>query len=695
MKKTLLALAAILLSSFGASLFAQSNPVIIEVGGQKIRQTEFMQEFMKSVGDNLVSKPGVTAAEKRQTLEEYVELYANFRTKVLDAQAMGFDTVKELRKELSRYRKELAAPYLIDSAMLLRILHEAYDRNRYALHAAHILVKVAPDASPEDTLEAYNHIKQLRKRIVDGENFFSVAIEEARRLNPKAKVQANEGELSYFSTFNMVYPFESAAYALDIDEVSQPVRTQYGYHLIKLLDRVELYGKVTLQHIWMRNPNSKTAISMAYESLLAGTPFEMVARQSDDHSTIETGGLLPDAALGQLPHEYVKILSGLHEGEISAPFFTRYGWHIVKLIKKDTLPPYESMVPYYKQKMARDQRGDASRKSFAAASRKKYGILDYTTTPVVGKSTKKGKKNQPVEMMASLDEITGLVNDSVFRELWRFSDTAIHDRRPLVHTPSRDYTAVDLAKYIRRNQRTQLPESHSSYVRRQFDNFIDSVSVVYADSQLEKEYPEFADLIADYRRGLMIFDYNDKMIWSKAIYDTVGFSDFYARESKTKRMDNPDDSIYFWNTRARVVTFTVADSLCLEPSKAVKLIAKAQKKNKSSVDMKALLLDKVDGKKCSADEPVTHAVRMVEQGRQNLLAADQWQRGVYVQPAVGKGYSLLVVEDILPPKLKEQMEARGYYLNAWQNEVERNLIKQLRSKYNVKINRDAVSRITF
>lgn len=683
MKKILLATAIFSIFNFQFTIsHAQTqdfNPVVLEVGGQQITQSEFMHDFRLSSGDKASST--LPQAEKSKALEEYAELYANFRAKLCDAKAMGLDTARNLTRELNKYRADLAAPYLIDSAMLQHILQEAYERNQYALHCSHILVPCSPDASPEDTMEAYNRALEYRKRILNGEDFSAVAIEEALRARPHDPVKPNEGELAYFSSFQMVYPFESAAYALQPGEISMPVRTRFGYHLIKLFDRVKMYGKVTLQHIWFRGNERQKTIGRLYENIVSGLPFENAALQSDDASTANDGGFIRDATLGQLPQEYVKVLSQLQPGEVSHPFYTRYGWHMVKLVKKDTLPPFESMVPYYKQRMVRDQRGDASRKSFAASARVKYGIIDYTVT------------NPP---KASLDEVVSIVNDSVFKAEWRFRDTTvIKDRRPLVEVPGRQYNAVDFARYIRKNQQKTRRCDLAYHVRNLYNDFLDSVSVAYADSQLEKEYPDFADLVDEYRRGLMIFDYNEKMIWTAAINDSIGFADFYARESAKKSMSNPDDSIYFWRTRARIVVLTVADSMALEPSKAVKLIRKASDKNLTSSAMQEMLLDKIDRKKTSSVEPVTVSVEQVEKGRQSYLAPDQWRKGVYTTSNGAKGYRVLVVQNIIEPGLKGQLEARGYYLSGWQNEYEQNLCKKLRAKYNVKIHYDALRQIRY
>jgi len=689
-----------LLLPLNSTVNAQSDPVIMEVGGKQIRQSEFMEEFLPTVG----KKPGDAATqctyEKREALNEYVNLFANFRAKVLDAKAQGFDNTPELQSELAKYRKELAAPYLIDSAVLEDLLREAYERNHYSLHAAQIMIRMRPDAPPEDTLKTYNYMKGLRDRVMAGEDFMTLAAQQFGQDNPNVQARQNEGDLGFFTAFDMVYPFENAAYALEVGEVSMPVRTRFGYHLVKLLHKVELQGKLQVAHIWLQSQDSlqqRSQIYSIYERLKSGTPFEELTYKSFDRSTAEKGGLIPLASLSQLPPEYVVMAQDLKEGEYSKPFFTKYGWHIIKLIHKDSLPPYQNMVPYYKQKMTVDPRGAESRRVFAAKARKQYGILDLTVTPVpqpeTGRGKNKKKSNVPTGMQASLDEMAARLNDSVFMGKWRLRDTIFNDNRPLVRVPDHEYFMLDLARYIRKNQQQESRLDMDFYVRRMFDAFLDSVTIIYADSQLENDYPEFAALVDEYRRGLMIFNYNDKMIWSKAIYDTAGFAEFYARESAKKSLAEPADSIYFWKMRARVVTLDVADKSQLAPEKAQKILAKAQKKNAGSREMKKMLEDKFN-KKATVKTPVKVEVDIVERTRQTLLNDNQWSKGVYIENK-DNGYRCIVVEEVMEPMLKSQTEARGYYLNAYQNEVEQKLNEELRRKYNVKINWDVVEKITY
>lgn len=696
MKKVLMTIAAVLLLAGAGAQTWPHNPVVMEVGGQKIAKDEFMKDFMSSVGERLAAKPGVTEAEKRQALDEYVELYATFRAKLKDAYALGFDTMPNLIEELKTYRDELAAPYLIDSATLERILHEAYDRNHYSLRAAHILIMVSPDATPEDTLKAYKHIMGLRDRIMGGEDFFAVSSEEVHRQQPEAPTRPNEGDLGYFTAFDMVYPFENAAYALKVGEVSMPVRTRFGYHIIKLLDKVEMFGKCDLAHIWLMGQDStmrKYEINDCYNRLVDGQDFAIVARQSDDRTTNGNGGLMPNATLNNIPPEYVDVAQHLKEGEFSKPFFTQYGWHIVKMVRRDTLPPYESMVPYYKQKMTRDQRGEESRKAFTLSSMKRYGIQDLTKTPVPQPKGKKRKKKEPVKMQASLQQLYDIVPVEATRNRWNYNDSMVTDIHPILTMPGKSYTTLDLARYISTHQRGERPLKSEYFVNMKYSDFIDSVVMVYVDSRLEKDNPELAAVVEEYRHGLMIFNYNNAMVWRKALHDTAGFADFYARESSTKRMDNPDDSVYFWKTRARVVTVNVVDSACIAPAKAAKILKKALKKNRGSLEMKDMLTEAV-GKKCTAPRPVSVAPDLVEMGHQNLLSAGQWQKGVYLSPKT-KGYRAVVVEEVMPPMLKGQMEARGYYMNGFQNEVERKHNDMLNKKYNVKINYDVVKQISY
>ncbi|MBQ9418577.1 MAG: peptidylprolyl isomerase [Bacteroidales bacterium] len=683
------------LAGMSSRVGAQTDPVVMQVGGEQIKQSELMKSFMGSVGNRLLADSTATEAEKRTALHEYADLYANFRAKLLDAHQRGLDTTPRLVKEFRQYRAELAAPYLIDSATLKRILAEAYERNHYSLHAAHLLFRLPPDASPEDTAKAYARALRYRDRVVGGEDFYSVAIDLVYGGDTllEQNINPNEGDLGYFTAFDMVYPFENAVYNMKVGELSMPVRTKFGYHVIWLIDKVALFGKMDIAHIWFQCGNSEVCRFRAedcYKRLQSGVSFAMAARQSDDKVTAEKGGVLKDARLNVLPPEYLHALDTLKPGEYSRPFPSTLGWHIVKLIRRDTLPPIEEIEAYYKQKLSRDPRGLESRKEFARQAALKYGFVDLTKPQLIPAKSKKGKPTWK-EAEATLEGLYAIVPEKAMRNKWRYHDSLVTDIQPILQTPNKVYTTLDLARYIAKHQKAERPLKPEYFVNLQYQNFIDSVAISYADSMLESEHPDFAELVEEYWKGLNIFNYNSHMVWVEAMTDTVGYTEFYRQESAKKRLDVAEDSIYFWGERARVVVIEVSDSNCLPVAKAEKIIRKASQKGKGHKELKAML---ESGRRKKCDSEVGVSINLVERRRQQLLKESQWAEGVYFT-RVGKGYRAVLVEKLLQPMLKSQTEARGYYMSAYQAELERQLCETLRQQYDVKIDWNAIGQIHF
>lgn len=688
---------------------AANDPVIFEVAGQKIHKSEFMKDFLRSIGQSPEAAPTACTYEKRKKLEEYVDLYVNFKAKLADAYALGFDTLPNLTKELATYRSELAAPFLMDSLTMQQILKEAYERNHYALHAAHILIRLDNNPSAIDTLKAYQMAMEAYERAVNGEDIYALSDEYTTKQIPEDQMKFRrktdrEGDLGCFTVFDMIYPFENATYALQPGQVSKPIRTRFGYHVIKLLSKSEYYGNTTLRHIWVSGGNrpkaAESRIQLAYSKLQEGIPFETVSKDySDDATSNLNGGLLSDLPLSQMPPEYVEqIATGLKEGEYTAPFHTIYGWHIIQLVKRDTIPSLEDLTPLYKQRLSRDKRNNEPQEVFVEKTLVKYGFVDYTTTygtwsningqwsiSVPKKVTKKSK------FASSLEPVVAVVTDSIFRKRWIFDSTLLSDHKPLFVLAGHQYTTDDFCKYLALNQMFSVPINHQKYVEMKYKNFIGSVLMDYADSQLEKENAEFAELMREYRQGLMIFAYNDQQIWSKAISDSVGFVQFYKENASSHDFERPEDSVYFWRSRARVNVISIADSHWLAPGKAASIVEKAVKKGWSASKLQDELRAKMP--KDVRDSLNVH-LELFEDGHQNVLASSEWHQGVYVHPDE-HGYVVLNVQDILFPTLKEINEARGYYINDYQNELERRLVEHLRSKYNVIIHQDVVDGITY
>lgn len=674
-----------------------NDPVIFQIGGKNYYKSQFMKEFLQTVEKNPQSSPAACTAEKRKALEDYVQLYVNFQTKLADAYAMGYDTLSMLNNELASYRKELAAPFLIDSTTLSHLLREAYERNQYVLHAAHILVPCAENAEPDDTLKAYSHAMELYHEAQNNNDFYAIAQQEmrAQRLenrDPAVRQKADEvnpmeGDLGCFTVFDMIYAFESAAYNMTPGEISKPVRSRYGYHIIKLFNRYKHYGKVQLAHIWISNntPKAEGKIMDAYSKIKDGTDFGTVAKNySEDKTTSNNGGIMPEPAPNQLPYAYIEQLSnGLGIEECSKPFQSRFGWHIIKPLRQETLPDLESLIPYYKSRMTRGERSTMPQKIFIEQSKQKYGFVDYTCLKT---SKKRAKK---VTYAASYAPVRAFVSDSIFSAIFHYDSNLITDMRPLFKIGDKQYDNRQFAWYIHKNKKVRRICNIDSLVAEMYNDFVNSKVLEYADRRLELDNEDFRSLIESYRHGLMIFTYNDHMVWSKAIQDSVGFDNFYKEASLKRDYNDTNDAVYFWNERARTRVYHIPDSTILPKSKALKLVKKAAKKGWESTQLLTALNDK--SKKSNL---VSTELLVLEQGNQTLLSSNEWRQGTYAHTA-DSGYKIFIVEKIMPPALKSRDEVRGYYINDYQNHLEEQNNIALRKKYNVIIHQNVIDDIAY
>lgn len=354
--------------------WAQNDPVIMTVNGQKIYKSEFLQSYLKN---------NDAPSYAKDTLELYAKRYSDFKLKVAEAEAMGLDTTPAFVKELEGYEKQLALPYLVDSAQNEILVKEAYARLQKEIRASHILIRVDEDASPQDTLLAYNRIMDLRQRVINGENFAKVA--KSKNGSEDPSVSQNNGDLGYFTAFQMVYPFENAAYNTPKGEVSMPVRTKFGYHILQINDIRDARGTLSAAHILVLAQKeqelqaAKNKIDSIYAQLERGGDWSELARKySDDQSSRNKGGLLPDFG-SRTKQRMVPIFEdeafALKEnGQYSKPFKSQFGYHIVRRVNWKPLPSYEEMERELYNKVNRDMRGQQTQASFVVKLKKEYNF---------------------------------------------------------------------------------------------------------------------------------------------------------------------------------------------------------------------------------------------------------------------------------------------------------------------------------
>jgi len=630
-----------------------SDPVMLNIADESITKGEFLKVYQKN---NIKGE-----AIERQSLEEYLDLYINFRLKVKEAEALGMDTIKSFRDELASYRRQLAAPYLVDDKANEALSREAYMRKQSDVRASHILIKVERTASAADTLAAWNKIMQLRKRILKGEDFGKIAAEASE--DPSARnrtadgrtMKGNHGDLGYFTAFDMVYPFENAVYNNKVGEVSMPIRSDYGYHLIKVTDKLPAMGKVQIAHIMLIYPKNATlddslkvadSANMAYELLLKGSDFASIAKKfSDDKSTADKGGILPWFGVNRMLPEFINAISKLKKtGDISEPFQSDFGWHIIKLNDRKPIGSFDEEKEEIKQKITKNDRAVEAQDSFINKTKGEYGFR---------------------EDPAALTELTKVVTDSIFNASWSASQAAGLNK-DLFTIGTRSYTQADFAKYLAANQRKGPKRDIAAYIAVQYDQFKNESCLKYADSQLENKYPDFRSLMNEYHDGILLFDLTDQKVWTKAVKDTNGLQNYYEKNKNN----------YLWDQRLDASIYTIKDP------KVTKTLKKLLKKG---------LPDKQILTRINQDTIVKVTVEHKKyiRGESALIDSVEWKPAI-IGPMAAKGNITIVaaIHGVVAPEPKLLNEARGLITADYQNYLEKEWISQLRAKYPVKVNRE-------
>ncbi len=638
-KKILITVIAFLIN-FGVS--AQNSDIILSVGPEKITKKEFEYVFKKN------NKNSENPTES--SLREYLDLYINYKLKVIEAKSLGMDTVNTFIKELSGYRKQLAAPYLTDKEVNERLVKEAFDRSRVEIRASHILVSCSWDASPKDTLIAYNKIMNLRRRVVDKkEDFGKVALEAS--TDPSAK--SNKGDLGYFSVFSMVYPFENICYNTKPGTISAPVRTKFGYHLVKVQDVRPANGEVKASHIMIRlaekstkedSLKAKQKIDEIYKKLVAGERFEDLARQfSDDKQSAKNGGALPYFTAGKMVLEFEKEVFDLKAvGEYSKPFITSYGWHIVKLLDRKPLPSYDEMKKELVAKVGKDSRSDLNKESFITKLKKQYSF-----------------KENRVALNKFYDKADTAIGTFQFKK-----EQAVNPNDLLFSLDTKNYYIKDFAAYIQQNQVALVKENISRFRRELYDSYVNKIIMDYEESRLEQKYPEFKALIEEYRDGILLFDLTDKKVWSAAVKDTLGLEEFYKQNINK----------YMWKDRLDAVIYTCANEA------VAKDVRKLIKNKKISQDSLLRRINK------SNPLDLTIKADKFEKTENAIIDQIEWKKGVTQNMSMNNSIVFVNVKNVLKAEPKKLSEIRGVVTSDYQSYLEKKWLEELRLKYKVEVN---------
>ncbi len=626
----------------GAELRKSAPFPIFSYGDNTVYSDEFLRVFNKNKKDKI--------APTRLEIEEYLDLYIKFKLKVQEAYTRQMDTVPSFIRELSGYRSQLAQPYLTDKTVTDRLVRQAYDRSQQEVKASHLLIKCGLDAKPQDTLAAYQKIMGLRQRIVKGADFSELATKHSE--DESAKV--NNGNLGYFTAFQMIYPFENAAFNHKVGEVSMPARTQFGYHLVYVEDKRKVLGDILVSHIMLKYYNEaqvdsvKQRIDAVYTKLQEGADWASTVEEfSEDFNTNSKGGKLSwfNRTTSNIPVEFKNTAYELSEnGSYSKPVKTKFGWHIIRREDYKAAQSFEESKDRLRRKVERDSRSELNKEIVIA----------------------RVKEENHYRGIGGLSAVASQFDEDLLTGNYR---EKLGDSIELFAINGKKYLDKDFYRYVAANQ-TKTQKTLDKALQDYYDDFVNQSNLEYEESILEEKYDDFKYIMQEYKDGILLFELTDQEVWGKAVEDTLGLESFY----------NENQANYMWKERAEAIVYSCKDE------KSAKKASKAVRKGVPTAEIL---------EKCNAKDPLTVKVDMdkFEKGKNEQLNQVEWAPGVYEIAADNDREKFVHIKEILPPSPKKLEDNLGQITSDYQNHLESLWIASLKKKYPVKVFEDNVQKL--
>ena len=624
-------------------LAADADPVIMRVNNKDIHKSEFEYIYNKNSQQQIDHK----------SLDEYVTLFKNYKLKVAEAESLGIDTTEAFKNELAGYRDELAKPYLVDASVDDRLAEEAYERMKEDVEVSHILVGLRARTAA-DKAEAKKKAESILSRIKAGEDFGALAEEYSEDGSKQ-----NKGYLGFIRGGRTVYPFEKAAFALQPGEVSDVVETQFGYHIIKVHSRRPNPGEFLFSHIMILVPRDasdevkaqKEAEARAiYEELKAGADFATVAKErSEDKSTAVRGGELPWVSSGQFVKEFEDAAFALkNKGDITEPVLSPYGWHIIKLMDKRDIKPFEQMRSEITRMMSRDERGGMARAAMVAKLKTDYNF---------------SLAEAQQEKLVSLAEESGKVDSSYIAAIR-------DDQSELFSFKDHTYTVADFAAILSkgRDVTANAPEYIAAMIERMSDNEI----LNFEKSCLEDKYPDFRNLMNEYRDGMLLFEVSNREVWEKASKDTEGLQKYFKKNKKKYKWDKPHYKGFLFFFSDDTTATAVKKRLKKLDADSVIVVLNREFNTDSLTRVKVERGLFVEGENAKIDELVF--------------------KGPLVK--VDEDFPVVFVSGKLLKKMPESYtDVRGQVTADYQTYLEKVWVENLNKKYPVEINEDVLKTV--
>ena len=454
---------------------------------------EFQRVYNKNI--DLINDPN------QKNIDNYLDLFINYKLKLAEAYNLGMHKQDNYLKELSKYSKQLQTTYLTDKETENKFLKEAYERTRYEVSVSHVLIRLDEFEKDSSAINKLNNLRQAFSKLTTKE------FNDKYNLEDKMIVE----DLGYFSAFKMIYEFENIAYKTDLNDVSFPFRTKFGYHILKVNDKRISLGEINVGHImiYKNKKDSNKKINNILDSINSGTSFEYLAKKySEDKNSSFKGGRLNPFSSGQINSiPFEKAAFDLkNKGDYSKPIETKYGWHIIKLYSKNDTKSYDDIKYELLNKLKKSSRFNFISDSFYYSLLKKYN-LDYDNK--------------------ALTYFNSIIDTSFFEKNWKIPED-LDEEKSFVTIINKTLSYLDFATYLEENQSKNFNKMSDDFIKDKYKSFLNSEMLEVYKNNLENDNAEYRGVLKEYREGLLLFNLMQDKIWTYNESDSLKLKEFYT-----------------------------------------------------------------------------------------------------------------------------------------------------------------------
>lgn len=485
-----------------------SGATVAEIGGEQLTLTQFEDKYAKYNGGWEKA-----SSASMQEKESFLDLLVKFQLKVTEARARGLDRDSSIQAELSTYRETIASTYVIEKDLVEPALREMYTRRRMEVRASHILFRVAGDATPEDTAKVYARAMEVIGK-VRSDNFDSLAV----AFSEDPSVAQNKGDLGFFTGGRMVPEFENAAYSMPVGTVLPlPVRTQFGYHILKVTGKQESKGPVQISHILKRFAQDQSdslavrdSVEQIMKALRGGLDFAAAAQQySDDPSSNSRGGAIGAYDRTRLPLEIAELLYSTPVDSITVPVRQPYGYHIFRVTGFSGVPGFPDLERELRQQY-QQARYSQDYEKYLHGLRAKYN-LSYNI-PVMDQFTHAFDSTATASTEGWSDTLSATLGGQV---LYTYAGKSVTVQETVERIGSSEefksqrLTPGNLENMVGRLSNAKLLDEHAR--------------------SAPERFPQFVEIMKEYEEGILLYRIEQDEVWSKIVVTDSVLQEYYTQ----------------------------------------------------------------------------------------------------------------------------------------------------------------------